>query len=204
MSEKKPAVKGNLVLGAVVAARRHRDQGRISVEALEARLSAETLHLIDQKIAIASWYPIQAFTELIDLNWELGGRRDPEFMRKEGVRSADRLFVSGIYQQLNFAESAAKVTSRDELLRQSRLITSITASLYNFLETSVGVDGERTNVLRIVYANASLFCEALRFSTEGFMNHINERQKSARRWTSERPAPDRVVFRMEMPERLKG
>ena len=86
MSEKQPCVKGNLMLGSVVAARRHRDHGRISVEALEARLSPEAIELIDQKIHIASWYPIQVFTELIDLNWDLGGRRDPEFMRKEGER----------------------------------------------------------------------------------------------------------------------
>ena len=46
------------------------------------------------------------------------------------------------------------------------------------------------------------FSEALRISTEGFMNQINKRQKSRRRWTSERVAPDRIVFRMPLPERL--
>src|SRR5262245_13097779 len=112
VKDKVPSVKGNLMLGSVVAARRHRDQGRISAEALEARLSAQALTLVDQKIHISSWYPIQIFTELIELNWEIGGRRDPEFMRREGERSADRLFVSGIYQQLHYAENSSRVESR--------------------------------------------------------------------------------------------
>src|SRR5262249_8813399 len=150
----------------------------------------------------AAWYPIGAFCELMDLNWELGGQRDPEFMRREGERSADRLFDTGIYPQLRFAEEAAKVQSRKDLVRQSRLISSITGSLYNFLRIEVRV-GEGEN-LQIVYEDAAPFSEALRFSTEGFMNQINKRQKSAQRWTSERQRPDRIVFEMSMPSRLKG
>ena len=203
MSQTQPSVKGTLVLGAVVAARRHREKGRISEQQLEVRLSGPALTLIDQKILIAAWYPIDAFCELMDLNWELGGKRDPDFMRREGERSADRLFDTGIYPQLKFAEEAAKVQSREDLVRQSRLISSITGSLYNFLQIEVRVgDGEGS--LQIVYENAAPFSEALRFSTEGFMNQINKRQKSARRWTSERPRPDRIVFEMAVPVRLKS
>jgi hypothetical protein len=202
MSDKIPSVKGNLVLGAVVAAKRHRDQGRISVESLEARLSKEALDHVDQKIHIASWYPITVFCELLEINWEIGGKRDPGFMRREGERSADRLFDANLYPQLRYAESKERAESRDALLRQSRLITSITGSLYNFLEVEVGIDPEYPDELRIVYGNARLFSEALRYTSEGFMNQINARQKSQRRWRSERAAPDRVVFRMSLPKRL--
>ena len=34
------------------------------------------------------------------------------------------------------------------------------------------------------------------------MNAINEAQGSSRLWKSERAAPDRVVFRLAIPERL--
>jgi hypothetical protein len=123
-------------------------------------------------------------------------------MRREGERSADRLFETGIYPQLRFADEAKHVEKREDLMRQSRLITSITGSLYNFLEIDVRMDASGDGALEIVYANAALFNEALRYSTEGFMNQINKRQKSQRRWTSERAAPDRVVFRMPLPQRL--
>ena len=204
MAEVQPSAKGTLVLGAVVAARRHREKGRISEQQLEVRLSASALELLDQKIAIAAWYPIDAFCELMDLNWDLGGKRAPDFMRREGERSADRLFDTGIYPQLRFADQAVKVQSRDDLVRQSRLITSITGSLYNFLQIEVRVDDGAEGRLQIVYGNAARFNEALRYSTEGFMNQINKRQKSLRRWTSERPAPDRIVFEMSLPVRLKA
>jgi hypothetical protein len=197
-----PSAKGTLVLGAVVAVRRLRDKGRISAEQLEARLAAPAVALLDQKINIAGWYPIQAFTDLMDVNWEVAGRRDPEFMRREGARSADRLFESKIYQQLDFAQQAARVQTREQMLRQSRLITSITHSLYNFLEIEVRMAGPRQDELQITYANAAAFSEALRYSTEGFMNEINKRQKSSRVWISERAAPDRILFRMPVPSHL--
>ena len=205
MGQTQPSAKGTLVLGVVVAARRHREKGRISEQQLEVRLSGPALSLIDQKILIAAWYPIGAFCELMDLNWELGGHRDPNFMRREGERSADRLFDTGIYPQLKFAEEeATKVQSRDDLVRQARLISSITGSLYNFLQIDVRMGDREERPLQIVYENAAPFSEALRFSTEGFMNQVNKRQKSVRRWTSERPRPDRVVFEMSVPVRLKG
>lgn len=197
-----PSAKGTLVLGASVSVRRLRDKGRISAETLELRLGSAAQGLLDQKINIAGWYPIQVFSELMNLHWEIAGRRDPQFMRDQGGLSADRLFDSRIYQQLQFAEQAERVQSRDALVRQARLITSITGSLYNFLEIGVRVDDARPDELQISYGNATLFDEALRYSTEGFMNRINHRQKSTRRWTSERPTPDRVVFRMALPSRL--
>jgi hypothetical protein len=76
--------------------------------------------------------------------------------------------------------------------------------LYNFLEVSVGIDPARPNDLEIVYANAAEFSEPLRYTTEGFMNAINEAQGSSRQWTSARVAPDRVVFRLAIPKRLGG
>lgn len=196
-----PRVKGSLVLGAVVVARRHRKQGRIAAEQLEARLSAEALALLDEKIAVGSWYPAAAFCELLDLDWEIGGSRRPDYMRRQGAASADRLFDSGIYQQLQYAERAGRAPTRDALLHQSKLITTVTATLYDFIESEVRLDAQ-AGFLEIDYHNAAAFSEALRFTTEGFMNRINERQGSARRWTSERQGTDRIVFRLPLPKRF--
>lgn len=197
-----PSVKGSLVLGVVVTVRRHRDQGRVPAEQLAARLSGPALSLVDQKVDIGRWYPIGPFCELLDVDWEIGGKRDPEHLRKAGVISADRLFDSGIYQQLHYAERAEAPQTRDALRRQAKLITTITANLYNFLQFEVRMDSERGDQLEIVYGNAGAFSEALRLTTEGFMNQINVRQGSQRRWTSERVRPDRIVFRMPLPSRL--
>jgi len=197
-----PSVKGSLVLGAVVTVRRHRSQGRISADQLGARLTGAALELVDQKIDIGRWYPVKDFTDLLDVDWDVGSRRDPEYMRRQGEQAADRLFDSGIYQQLNYAERADRVGSARDLKRQATLITTITGTLYNFLRFEVRLSEGRGDALEIVFSNATPFSEALRHSTEGFMNQINQRQGSSLRWSSRRAQADVVVFTLPVPSRL--
>ena len=194
-----PSAKGSLVLGSVVSVRRQRDRGRVSAEALAARLSPAALELIDSKIDVSRWYPMEEFCELLDADWDLGGRRDPDYMRGEGQRAAARLFDSGIYHQLDYAERLEKVQSREQLVRQSKLIATITGTLLNFLRLEVKIESDR---LEIHYRNAGPVSEALRFTTEGFLNEINARQRSSRRWSSERPQADHMIFRLSLPSRL--
>jgi hypothetical protein len=197
-----PAVKGSLMLGAVVSVKRHRKQGRISAEQLAARLGGPALELVDQKIDIGRWYPVKLFTELLELDWEVGSSRDPAYMRRQGEQAANRLFDSGIYQQLSYAERAERVLSAKQLKRQAALITTINGTLYNFLRFEVRLALERGDALEIIYSNALLFSEALRYSTEGFMNQINQRQRSKLQWSSLRVLPDVVVFTLPLPSRL--
>jgi hypothetical protein len=197
-----PRAKGSIVLGAVASLRRLRSSGRVTVDQLEARLSAAALELLGQKIDIGRWYPMSAFAELIEFEWEMIAGRDPDYAREGGAKSARRLFESGRYQQLDFAQRTGRAESREKLVRQAKLITTITSTLYDFLAVTVGIDPARPCDLEIVYANAAEFTEPLRYTTEGFMNAINEAQGSSRRWTSERAAPDRVVFRLPIPARL--
>ena len=196
-----PSVKGSLMLGAVVTARRLRDRGRIPAEALEARLSKEAVELVDQKIEISRWYPISVFCELIDFDWEVSGARMTAYLERQGATTADRLFDAGIYQQLEFAERSGKVQSRENLIRQSKLITTITGTLYDFLTFDVKL---RDDALEIAYGNAAAFGEPLIHTTVGFMNQINVRQGSKRRWTGKRAAADRCVFTMSLPERFSA
>jgi hypothetical protein len=197
-----PSVKGSLVLGAVVTVRRHREQGRISADQLSARLSGPSLELIDQKIDFGRWYPMKSFTELLDLDWEVGSSRNPDYMRTQGEQAADRLFNSKIYQQLSFAERSERVATADELKRRSKLITTINGTLYNFLRFEVRIGAARGDALEILYSNAAAFSEALRYSTEGFLNRVNKRQGSNHRWLSQRTTHDTILFTLPLPSRL--
>jgi len=199
---KRPMTKGNLLLGAVVAVRRLRDQGRVSAEQLAERLSDAALELVDQRIDVTRWYPVAALCELLDVTWEVAGNGDPEFMRRQGAQTAERLFDRGIYQQLDYAQRTERAQSSDSLVRQARLIATLTGALYDFLEVEVCVDPENPDRLEIRYHNAGEISDALRLTTEGFMNHVNRRQGSPRSWTSERPTPDLVIFRLPIPKRI--
>jgi len=196
-----PSVKGSLMVGAVVTVRRLRDRGTVSAEALAARLSKEATLLLDQKIEIARWYPISAFCELIDVDWEITGQRAPAYLERQGATTADRLFDAKIYQQLEFAERSGKVDTRERLVRQSKLITTITGTLYDFLTFGVRLGSDE---LEVVYGNASPFGETLIHTTVGFMNQINQRQGSSRRWRGRREGADQVVFTMDLPERFSS
>ena len=196
-----PSVKGSLFVTGVAAVRRYRDAGLLSEDQIAARLGPVALETLDQKIDIARWYPIDAFCEMVDLDWEIAAERDPAYMCRLGEVAARRFFERGIYQQLDYAKRTERVGSRRSLVRQAKLIATVANSLYSFLEIEVRVTSD---VLEIVYRNATPLHEALRYTTEGFMNEVNRWQGSSRRWTSERVAPDRVRFRMDLPERLQG
>jgi len=193
------SVKGSILLGSVVTVRRLRDAGRISAEDLEVRLSAEALELIDAKIGITQWYPIHAFCELLDVDWEICGKRVPEYMERQGAVSADRMFDLGMYQQLDYAERAERVESIGALVSRSRLISSVTGTFYNFLEFDVAANED---CLDIIYRNARAFEQPLIHTTVGFMNQINARQNSKRRFSGERIGPDEVRFRMPLSQRF--
>jgi hypothetical protein len=94
------------------------------------------------------------------------------------------------------------VGNAKDLKRQSKLITTITGSLYNFLRFEVRLREARGDALEIVFSNAALFSEALRHSTEGFKNQINQRQGSSHRWLSQRSQADVLIFTLPLPTRL--
>jgi hypothetical protein len=197
-----PSAKGTIVMGVVATLRKARKTGQLAPEQLAARLSAAALELFEQKIEPARWYPMPPFVELVEFEWDVLAQRNPDYARQAGALSAERQFESGRYQQMDFAKRAKKAESTNALLLQARLITTITSAFYSFLDTTVGIDPARPDKLEIVYANAAMFPEPLRFATEGFMNQLNVRQGSKRLWTSERVAPERIVFQLPLPGRL--
>ena len=106
-----PSVKGTIVLGVVASLRKLRKGGQLSEEQLAARLSGPALALLEQKIEFASWYPMPLFRELVEFEWDVVAKRDPDYARRSGEISADHQAGTGRYQQLDFAKRAKKVES---------------------------------------------------------------------------------------------
>ena len=211
-----PSVKGAMLLLAVLAVRRLKQgaerwnessdkplsaaklafirRGRdLPAGVFEKCLSEPTLALLDREIHVARWYPMWQFNELEEFWWEHVARRDPDFARRAGAGAFEHMRRSGRYRQFEYAEQAGVAASRMELLRQVRLISSVLAGFYDFLEVEVRLDPD-TDELQIVYGNAADYCEPLRFVTEGFMTAVSRVRQGVTDWTSERVAPDRIVF----------
>lgn len=187
------SVKGSMLLGSVVSTRRQRDDGTIDPSAFEKYLSDETRALLDERITITRWYPMWQFNELQELFWHEIARQDPEVARAAGAESFRGMQKTGRYQQFEYAERADRAASKLDVLRQTRMISSILSGYYDFLEVDVQLDAASQD-LQIVYDNAALFSEPLRYSTEGFMTAVSRVRGGTTAWSSERVTPDRIVF----------
>ena len=78
--------------------------GRTPREAVEARLEAEDLRVLEAKIVPGLWYPLACYRRMTELLWEIEGGRDPAHLLARGARTAERLFEAGLYQQMRRGE----------------------------------------------------------------------------------------------------
>jgi hypothetical protein len=98
---------------------------------------------------------------------------------------------------VDFARRNRSAETLDDVLRQSRLVCTLTSTLYDFISARAEVvDGKR---LHIRFEGAGDFPEALRYSTEGFLNEMTQRKR--RLWSSERPRQDLILFVLDIRPR---
>jgi hypothetical protein len=202
-----PSIKGSIFKGAIDDLVRLREEGRISEEQLESKLAPEDLDLLEGEIGAAAWYPMESYGRIVELLGDVeGGGKDSYFVER-GRASARRLMESGLYQQLAFlprweanydakrADSAARIA---EYTRNLRMVTSLASAIYNVGEWTVEPDPEHPGRVVIAVREASAYSEPMRLAIEGFLNECAQaaREELTKLHTSERPAPDLILFRM--------
>jgi len=182
-----PSVKGSLffisqadLLGLI-------EKEKISREELEVRLTPEQLELVDAKVQVALWYPVDAFNAFIRIAAEIGRRASPEALAATGRLSAEQLAKSGLYAQLSEGKGGnAKAVGR-------RLVT-LASAFYNFMRWEY-IEGEEPADFTVDVTDAADWSEELRHITTGFIEVATARATGRSvRVTSERPAPDHVIF----------
>ena len=89
-----PSIKGTAFQSVAEDVRRLAASGRVSREALEARLEADDLRLLDEKVAPGLWYPLSTYRRLTEVLLEVEGRGDPAYVVRRGARAAERLFAA--------------------------------------------------------------------------------------------------------------
>jgi hypothetical protein len=181
-----PAIKG-LTLGptcdrinALVTS------GRISQGDLEAALLPEDLRFLEEGPAPTLWYPIASVARLNELLIRESGGDGPKLMRELGAGAlaslrqggGSRLFLDGIRKLGNRAGEA--------LVQLARL-------LLNFGEWSYCQSSPQHAVIEA--RQVQQLPETLRFAIEGLIQVIvPEILGMAVTVSSERPAPDQVLF----------
>ena len=172
--------------------------GRLSREALEARLEAEDLRVLDDKVLPGSWYPLACYRRMTELLWEIEGHRDPAYLLARGARTAERLFEAGIYQQLRRGEEiGTQKRERNEGWSASdgNLLTSLAGAIFNVSRWRFCNEPDDPSVNRIEVSEAGELPDVSRLAAQGFIEYAATRIAGAPvRVASERPSPDRIVF----------
>jgi hypothetical protein len=169
--------------------------GRISREQVEARLPAEDLRYLSKPLAATTWVPMTTHARALAILVELEANGDPEgYLHLRGVRAGERLHKAGLYRQFE----ASSETWGD---RVGKIVMTMATVLYNFTRWSFESRGE-PGLFQITVDDAADFSEAARFVSQGFTEYaarVITRGKEQVR--SERPSPNRIVFRSERPPR---
>jgi len=186
----RPAIKGTAFVSAISDLEELLASGRLTREALEARLRAEDLEIIDGKILPSSWYPIETYGRVLDVLGDAHGG-GVQYHVQRGRRAAERLLRSGIYRQLDRAIEQRTTKDENSLIG---LMLTVGRTLYNFGDWEVVRDGGRGKTFRFEIRDAAALPEAGRFAVQGFVEWAVEHIiGTGRRVDSRRPRPDVVV-----------
>jgi len=184
-------VKGTAIDSVVCDVNRLLDEGRLSRDALEARLSAPDLALLETKIVPALWYPYASYGRLMELLFEVEGRRSTEYLLERGRRAADRVRATGLYAQLkgdwsNWGD------------RVGTILATLGPAMYKDTQWRIQIHGvaERAVTFRLEVDCPAEFPDVCRWPTQGFIEYIATMYSGDNkvRMTSERVSPERMVF----------
>jgi hypothetical protein len=200
-----PSIKGSAFETVVIDLTRLIQVGKIAREAVEARLESQDLKLLDDKILPGLWYPLASYRRMSELLWEIEGNRDPAYLMARGARSAERLFEAGLYQQMQRGEElGAAKRERGEAWSEfdGNLMTSLASTIFNVSRWRYRRHPEDVNVNRIEVTGARDLPEVSRWAAQGFIEYMASRMTGVTVLvTSERPAPDRIVYTLRNTSR---
>jgi hypothetical protein len=213
------SVKGSIIEAVIGKLIRLRDAGRVADEQLEVRLEAEELALLDSKINTAGWYPMASYTRFLQLLGDIEGGGSPAYFIERGRANARHLMDAGLYEQLSFVgrwKESARSGSVEESIasyaKKLKLAISLATSIYNVGRWLVEPDDDHPGRIWIAIHDAGDYSEPMRLAAEGFLNECGRgrsRSGGEDMYTSERPRPDLILFRMnldiaELAERRSG
>lgn len=192
-----PSIKGTAFESAHADLKRLIAEGRVSREALEARLEAEDLELLDTKLLPGSWYPIGSYSRILDVLLEHEGAGRTEYLVERGARAAERLLASGIYRQLERAEHMKDQDPEDWNARVGNLMVTLSGAIYSFGRWSYTPPLRDGGSFAVEVTEAADFPDNARHTVKGFIAYATNQLTAPQRFVvvSERPTRDHIVFR---------
>jgi hypothetical protein len=196
-----PSIKGILLAIDVEDVHKRIAAGDVTRAELARRLPPKALAVLDGPLHTGLWYDIEIANALLALLGDLAGDR-VAFLLARGAGAAQKLFDSGLYQQMEYVKRMQVKAESDPAARAAaygrdlRLTTTLSASTFNFTQWVVRPDPDHACRFCVEVAGAAQLPDAHCWTTQGFMNWIAGQAGRPELWRWTRPAPDRVVFRM--------
>lgn len=181
-------IKGSAIESAVADINRLLEAGRLTREALEIRLRAEDLALLEEKILPSLWYSLATYERFLGLLVEAEAAGNPErYLIERGRAAAERILATGIYSQLD--------ASRERWgARLGVVMATIGPAMFRPSEWSF-ISGDDVERFRIEVTVPRDFPESARQTCQGFIAHLAARAaEGAVDVRSERPTPEQLVF----------
>lgn len=197
-----PSIKGSVFLGLVEDIHKLLAAKKLKREELSRWLKPKDIQCLDSPVHAHEWYDIRIYEHMSELLRDVEGGGRNEYLCKRGGRNARRLLDAGLYAQLEYLnnitfDKESDPKSRSEAFgRDLARITSISASILNFGRWTPKPDPANPRRWIMEVTQAREFPEVLVWASAGFSNELARRHNSPDLWTWERPAPDRIVFRM--------
>lgn len=186
-------IKGSAIVAVVEDLAGLIEAGKLSRDAIEARLEAADLEILDAKIQIALWYPIDSYERLLQILIDLEGGSDKAgYLRSRGRRTATRLAETGLYVQLRGDSKAATLD-----LAPVKRTLSLWNGMVSFSKWSCTQESDVPRVFRIDVSDAAKFPWVLRVSNAGFLEGVFSGIAQCKVSVAlENEQPDRFVYRV--------
>jgi hypothetical protein len=192
-----PGIKGLAIVALIEDLGRLLRDGVFSEDEIAKHLGPTELALLDGEFDPFRWYPIETYQTLTAALLRLTCGEGLAWLRARGAAAANRLLERGLYQQLDALKEGGNAWSAENYKARIRLIVTLHGALLNFSHWEVEDDPDHPGRVQIVVTEAGDYPEILRHVTEGFINACADVARGESNWRSERPEPDRIVFRMD-------
>jgi hypothetical protein len=190
VSTLEPSVKGIVFLSAVDRLRELMDKGEVQREDVTRVLEPDDLACLETRVMPTLWYPVGVGGRYVEALWELEGGRRTEYLRQRGATAAGRIFEAGIYANV------MKTAEDWGGAQLGHTLIGFAAQFYNFMRWEL-VGCIHSAEYEIDVRDATAWPDVLRLASEGFIEVLHSRaSKRPLAVASQRPSPDRVVFRI--------
>ena len=197
-----PSIKGTVVAGHAETFQKYLADESPDRATLDRWFEPGEVDVLSGPIEPTRWFPIGSYDRLLCFLREYVGGGRNEFLIESGRRTAEKLLAAGIHQQFEYlsrtevSEKVDKESRHQAFGRDLRLLTTITGSILNFLESSVVPDPDHAMRWMIRHRQARDYPETLCWTSQGFCNRMAEEHGMPELWYWERLEPGVVCFRM--------